>query len=47
MTVDDILKEIQSADTIAILTHENPDGDAIGSSLAMYMALEKMGKRQT
>lgn len=44
MTVDDIFKAIQSANTIAILTHENPDGDAIGSSLAMYMALEKMGK---
>lgn len=44
MTVDHILEEIKKAKTIAILTHENPDGDAIGSSLAMYMALQKMGK---
>lgn len=45
MTVDNILEEIKKAERIAILTHENPDGDAIGSSLAMYMALQKMGKK--
>ena len=44
MTLDNILEEIKKAETIAILTHENPDGDAIGSSLAMYMALKQMGK---
>ena len=44
MTLDNILEEIKKAQTIAILTHENPDGDAIGSSLAMYHALVKMGK---
>ncbi len=44
MTVDNILEEIKKAKTIVILTHENPDGDAVGSSLAMYMALQKMGK---
>ena len=44
MTLDNILEEIKKAETIAILTHENPDGDAIGSSLAMYMALKEMGK---
>ena len=44
MTLDNILNEIKKANTIAILTHENPDGDAIGSSLAMYIALKKMGK---
>lgn len=44
MTLDNILEEIQKAETIAILTHENPDGDAIGSSLAMYMALKQIGK---
>lgn len=45
MTLDNILEKIKKANTIAILTHENPDGDAIGSSLAMYMALGKMGKK--
>lgn len=44
MTLDNILEEIKKAQTIVILTHENPDGDAVGSSLAMYMALQKMGK---
>lgn len=44
MTLDNILEEIKKAQTIAILTHEYPDGDAIGSSLAMYAALTKMGK---
>ncbi len=44
MTLDNILEEIQKAKSIVILTHENPDGDAVGSSLAMYGALRKMGK---
>ena len=44
MTIDKILEEIKKADSIVILTHENPDGDAIGSSLAMYLALKQMGK---
>ena len=44
MTLDNILEEINKAENIVILTHENPDGDAIGSSLAMYHALKKYGK---
>ena len=44
MTLDNILEEIKKAEKIVILTHENPDGDAIGSSLAMYKTLIKMGK---
>ena len=35
-TLDNILEEINNAETIVILTHENPDGDAIGSALALY-----------
>ncbi len=45
MTLDDILKEIHQVQTIVILAHENPDGDAIGSSLAMCLALENLGKK--
>lgn len=45
MTLDDILKNIEEAETIVIMTHESPDGDAIGSSLAMKIALEKLGKK--
>ncbi len=38
------LKEwIGAAQRIAILTHTNPDGDAIGSSLALALALKKRG----
>ncbi|MBR1803252.1 MAG: bifunctional oligoribonuclease/PAP phosphatase NrnA [Clostridia bacterium] len=44
MTLDNILEEINKAEKIVILTHESPDGDAIGSSLAMYHALKAYGK---
>lgn len=44
MTLDNILEEIKIAKSIVILTHENPDGDAVGSSLAMYEALKQIGK---
>ena len=43
-TLDEILKEIKIANDIVILTHNNPDGDAIGSSLAVYTALKNVGK---
>ena len=45
MTIDNIKEEIQKAEDVVILTHENPDGDAIGSALAMYLTLRKMGKQ--
>lgn len=44
MTLDNILEEINKANKIVILTHENPDGDAVGSSLAMKLALKQLGK---
>lgn len=44
MTLDNILEKIKNAEKIVILTHETPDGDAIGSSLAMKIALNKLGK---
>ena len=44
MTLDNILEEIKKANSIVILTHQSPDGDAIGSSLAFYIALKQMGK---
>lgn len=45
MTLDNILEEIKKAETIAILVHENPDGDAIGSALAMRLALQQLNKK--
>ncbi|MDQ7783211.1 MAG: bifunctional oligoribonuclease/PAP phosphatase NrnA [Desulfomonilaceae bacterium] len=44
MTTDipDILKR---ADRFLIVTHVNPDGDALGSMLGMHLALRDMGKK--
>lgn len=44
MTLDNIIEEISSSNSIVILTHEMPDGDAIGSSLALYNGLKQIGK---
>ena len=43
-TLDKILEEINKAESIVILTHEHPDGDAVGTSLALYNALKLYGK---
>lgn len=44
MTLDNILEEIKKAESIVILTHETPDGDAVASSLGMKLALNQLGK---
>ena len=44
MTLDKILEEIKNAEKIVLLTHEMPDGDAMGSCLAMMFALKSIGK---
>ncbi|MCR4876896.1 MAG: DHH family phosphoesterase [Clostridiales bacterium] len=36
---------LRAADSICICGHVNPDGDTIGSMLAMRLALQSMGKR--
>ena len=43
-TLEEIFEKINSAKNILVLVHENPDGDAIGSGLAMEMLLKNMGK---
>ena len=45
MTLDEILEEIKKAESIVILTHESPDGDAMGSSLAMKLMLQELNKK--
>src|SRR5256714_12479338 len=35
---------IRSHDRFLLITHENPDGDALGSILAMKLALDRLGK---
>lgn len=44
MTLDEIKVQIDKAQEIVVLTHENPDGDAMGCSLAMYNALKQLNK---
>lgn len=45
MTLDNIIEEIKKAEKIVILTHELPDGDAMGSSLAMMHAIDSLNKK--
>ena len=40
----DILKSIEKANDIALYCHTNPDGDALGSMLALALAIKKKGK---
>ena len=44
MTIMKIVEEIDRAQNIAITSHVMPDGDNIGSMLALYNALSGMGK---
>jgi bifunctional oligoribonuclease and PAP phosphatase NrnA len=41
---DQVIAEIREADKFLLTTHENPDGDALGSLLAMHWSLEQLGK---
>lgn len=41
----EIAKRLAQAEKIIIASHYNPEGDAIGGILALYIALEKMGKQ--
>lgn len=44
MTLDEVMEELNNIENIVIMAHEAPDGDAIGSSLAMCIALRNMNK---
>jgi phosphoesterase RecJ-like protein len=41
---DQVLSELRSADRFVLVTHENPDGDALGSLVAMHRILTGLGK---
>ncbi len=41
---DAVLSEIRSAEKFVVITHENPDGDALGSLTAMQQILAMLGK---
>jgi phosphoesterase RecJ-like protein len=40
----DVLEEIRAAGRFILVTHENPDGDALGSLVAMNEILQRLGK---
>ena len=40
-----IRERIEKSDNIAVFAHVRPDGDSIGSTLALGWALEDMGKK--
>lgn len=42
--LDNIIELINRAQTIGIFTHVSPDGDAIGSSLGLYLGLKQLKK---
>jgi bifunctional oligoribonuclease and PAP phosphatase NrnA len=41
---EQVVAELRAADKLLLTTHENPDGDALGSLLAMHWILEQLGK---
>ena len=45
MMLSDIVKHLKENDNIGIINHVVPDGDALGSSAALGLALEKIGKK--
>jgi phosphoesterase RecJ-like protein len=44
-TVEEIMGTIDRSEKIVITTHLSPDGDALGSSLALYHYLRNIGKK--
>ena len=41
---DQVVAALRQAERFLLTTHENPDGDALGSLLAMHLILEQLGK---
>jgi len=42
--IQQIIEQIESNQSFLVVSHENPDGDAIGSTLGLANALREMGK---
>lgn len=45
MTMNEIASILRNQDHFAVVSHVNPDGDAVGSLLGMYLGLKEMGKQ--
>ncbi len=41
---EELYKAVKESSNILLVPHKYPDGDALGSSLALYIAFKKMGK---
>lgn len=44
-SLHEIIQKIKSGDYFCIITHDYPDGDAVGSSVALCRILQQLGKR--
>lgn len=44
MKFEDMVQKIMQTDKMALVTHASPDGDAVGSTLALALALRSIGK---
>ncbi|CAA9479324.1 MAG: RecJ [uncultured Solirubrobacterales bacterium] len=42
--LEQVADELRSADKLLLTTHENPDGDALGSLLGLHLLLRQLGK---
>ena len=45
--IDAVARALQARDRFLVTSHENPDGDALGSLLATHLALKQLGKDST
>jgi phosphoesterase RecJ-like protein len=43
-TRDQVIEELRAAERFVLVTHEHPDGDALGSLVAMHRVLRTLGK---
>ena len=44
VTIEEVAKILQSKQNIALFSHTRPDGDTIGATVALCLALRKLGK---
>ena len=43
-SLEEVAQELRASDRFLLTTHEGPDGDALGSLLAMHQILTQLGK---
>ncbi len=44
MKFEDIVQKIMQTEKLALVTHASPDGDAVGSTMSLALALQSIGK---